>query len=308
MLRTFLRWFVVTVVCAVGVPLVSGVTILASLLFLPLPATLPNPKPGIVSLPEHRVRRRRQRHRHLPSSSTRACRCQEKDIPQVLKDALVASEDKNFYHEGGVDPRGTLRAFVRDLQGQGYLQGGSTITQQYVDLAYTGQQRTLTRKLRQAILASQLARKLPKDEILYRYLNAVYLGDGCYGVGAASESYFHKPVQDLNVGEAALLVGLIPAPSRYEPRGNQVLAEDRRQTVLLKMYQQHYITLDAVPVLEGGAGLRIERRPSCRPAPPRRSSTPPSSRPPSTRTSSTTSGGTSSSNPASVPTCSTAAG
>ena len=242
MLRTFLRWFVVTVVCAVGVPLVSGVTILASLLFLPLPATLPNPKPGLVSLPStvydadgNVIGTFQQFDQSAP--------VQEKDIPQILKDALVASEDKNFYHEGGVDPRGTLRAFVRDLQGQGYLQGGSTITQQYVDLAYTGQQRTLTRKLRQAILASQLARKLPKDEILYRYLNAVYLGDGCYGVGAASESYFHKPVQDLNVGEAALLVGLIPAPSRYEPRGNQILAEDRRQTVLLKMYEQHYITL-----------------------------------------------------------------
>jgi len=241
-LRTFLRWFVVTVVCAVGVPLVSGVTILASLLFLPLPATLPNPKPGLVSLPStvydadgNVIATFQQFDQSVP--------VQEKDIPQVLKNALVASEDKNFYHEGGVDPLGTLRAFVRDLQGQGYLQGGSTITQQYVDLAYTGQQRTLTRKLRQAILASQLARKLPKDEILYRYLNAVYLGDGCYGVGAASESYFHKPVQDLNIGEAALLVGLLPAPSRYEPRGNQILAEDRRQTVLLKMYQQHYITL-----------------------------------------------------------------
>jgi penicillin-binding protein 1A len=242
MVRTFARWFAVTIVCAIGVPVVAGVTILGSLIFLALPATLPTPKPGLVSLPSqvydangNLIATFQQFDQSVP--------VQEKDIPKVLKDALVASEDKNFYHEGGVDPRGTARAFIRDLEGQGYLQGGSTITQQYVSLAYTGKQKTLSRKLREAVLASQLARKLPKDEILYKYLSAVYLGDGCYGVGAASESYFHVPVQDLNIGQAALLVGLIPAPSRYEPRGNQVLSEARRQTVLLKMFQQRYITL-----------------------------------------------------------------
>jgi penicillin-binding protein 1A len=242
-LRTFLRWFVVTIVCAIGVPLVAGVTILGSLIFLPLPATLPTPKPGIVSLPStvydaagNVIATFQQFDQNIPVA--------EKDIPQILKDALVASEDKNFFHEGGVDPRGTLRAFVRDLQGQGYLQGGSTITQQYVALAYTGKQRTFTRKLREAILASQLARKLPKDEILYKYLSAVYFGDGLYGVGAAAQGYFRlQNLQQMTIGEAALLVGLIPAPSRYEPRGNEVIAEERRETVLLKMFQQHYINL-----------------------------------------------------------------
>ena len=123
MLRTFLRWFVVTVVCAIGVPLVAGVTILGSLIFLPLPATLPSPKPGIVSLPStvydadgNVIATFQQFDQNIPVA--------EKDIPQILKDALVASEDKNFFHEGGVDPRGTLRAFIRDLQGHGYLQGG----------------------------------------------------------------------------------------------------------------------------------------------------------------------------------------
>jgi penicillin-binding protein 1A len=242
-LRTFLRWFVVTIVCAIGVPIVAGVTILGSLIFLPLPATLPTPKANLVSLPSqvydadgNLIATFQQFDQSVP--------VQEKDIPQILKDALVASEDKNFYHEGGVDPRGTARAFIRDLQGNGYVQGGSTITQQYVDLAYTGNQRTLSRKLRQAILASQLARQVPKDEILYKYLSTVYMGDGTYGVGAAAASYFHlKNLQQMTIGEAALLVGLLPAPSRYEPRGNQILAEVRRQTVLLKMYQQHYITL-----------------------------------------------------------------
>ena len=243
MLRTFLRWFAVTIVCVIGVPLTAGITILGSLIFLPLPATLPTPKANLVSLPSqvydangNLIATFQQFDQSIP--------VQEKDIPKVLKDALVASEDKNFYHEGGVDPRGTLRAFVRDLQGKGYLQGGSTITQQYVSLAYTGKQRTITRKLKEAILASQLARAVPKDQILYKYLSTVYLGDGTYGVGAAAASYFHlKNLQQMTVGQAALLVGLIPAPSRYEPRGNQVLAEVRRQTVLLKMFQQRYITL-----------------------------------------------------------------
>ncbi|HVM66487.1 MAG TPA: transglycosylase domain-containing protein [Acidimicrobiales bacterium] len=243
MLRTFLRWFVITVVCSIGVPLVAGVTVLASLIFLPLPASLPTPKPGLVSLPStvfdadgNVIATFQQFDQSIP--------VQEKDIPQVLKEALVASEDKNFFHEGGVDPRGTLRAFVRDLQGNGYLQGGSTITQQYVALAYTGKQRTFTRKLREAILASQLARKLPKDEILYKYLSAVYFGDGMYGIGAAAQGYFHlKDLHQMTIGEAAALIGLIPAPSRYEPRGNPALAEQRRETVLLKMFQQHYINL-----------------------------------------------------------------
>ncbi len=243
MLRTFLRWFVITVVCSIGVPVVAGVTILGSLIFLPLPATLPTPKPGLISLPStvydadgNVIATFEQFDQNIPVA--------QKDIPQVLKNALVASEDKNFFHEGGVDPRGTVRAFVRDLQGSGYLQGGSMITQQYVALAYTGKQRTFTRKLREAILASQLARKLPKDEILYKYLSAVYFGDGLYGVGAAAQGYFHlKDLQQMTIGEAATLVGLIPAPSRYEPRGNPVVAEERRETVLLKMFQQHYINL-----------------------------------------------------------------
>src|ERR1700730_7332331 len=218
-------------------------TILAALLFLPLPATLPNPKAGFVSLPStvydaagNVIGTFQQFDQSVPVA--------QKDITQVLKNALVASEDKNFFHEGGVDPRGTLRAFVRDLQGQGYLQGGSTITQQYVALAYTGKQRTFTRKLREAILASQLARKLPKDEILYKYLSAVYFGDGLYGVGAAAQGYFHMSnLQQMTIGQAALLVGVIPAPSRYEPRGNPAISEERRETVLLKMFQQHYISL-----------------------------------------------------------------
>ncbi|MHB8464211.1 MAG: transglycosylase domain-containing protein [Acidimicrobiales bacterium] len=241
MVRRVLKWCTVAVVALVGAPMVAGATVIGSLIFLPLPATLPSPKPTIASRGStvydasgKPIARIPEFDQSIPVSPA--------DIPQVLKNALVASEDKNFFHEGGVDPRATVRAIIRDIQGKGYLQGGSTITQQYVSLAYTGKKRTLFRKLKEAILAGQLARKVPKEQVLFDYLDSVYLGDGAYGVGAAAETYFRKPVSQLTIGEAALLVGVIPAPSRYEPRTGQVLAEQRRETVLLKMYQQHYIT------------------------------------------------------------------
>ena len=166
----------------------------------------------------------------------------EAQIPEVLKEAVIADEDRNFYHQGGVDLRGTLRALWDDVRGNGPLQGGSTITQQYVKLAYTNQQRTLVRKVREAILASQLDRQASKDEILYRYLTVVYFGDGNYGVGAAAESYFHVPVSALNASQAATLAGLIPAPSARAPRENPAGAEAARELVLREMHQQGYLT------------------------------------------------------------------
>ena len=164
------------------------------------------------------------------------------DIPAVLKDAVVAVEDRDFYKHGGVDVRGSVRALVADIRNQKTVQGGSTITQQYVKNAYTGGARTLTRKVREAILASQIDRQTSKDEILYRYLSTIYLGDGSYGVGAAAENYFRKPVSQLTASEAAMLAGLIPAPSRWAPRENPETAEARREFVLDKMLQQGYLT------------------------------------------------------------------
>ncbi|MDQ3462009.1 MAG: penicillin-binding protein, partial [Actinomycetota bacterium] len=117
-------------------------------------------------------------------------------------------------------------------------------TQQYVKSAYVGDERTLSRKVREAILASQLDRQVDKDEILFRYLERIYLGEGAYGVGAAAETYFHKPVSDLSLSESALLAGLIPAPSRYEPRGNPALAEERRLVVLGAMLEEEMISPD----------------------------------------------------------------
>ncbi|MGH9178269.1 MAG: transglycosylase domain-containing protein [Acidimicrobiales bacterium] len=164
------------------------------------------------------------------------------DIPTHLKQAVVAVEDKNFYRHAGVDVWATFRALLADLRGREIVQGGSTITQQYVKQAYTGGERTISRKVREGLLARQLSRKAEKDEILFRYLQSIYLGEGAYGVGAAAETYFRKPVNELTLSESALLAGLIPAPSRLEPRGNPGAAEAKRRFVLDKMLEQGYIT------------------------------------------------------------------
>ena len=183
------------------------------------------------------------------------------DIPAILRQAVVAAEDRRFYSHKGVDSRGIMRAAWADLLGSGYKEGGSTITQQYVRITYTGDERTLGRKLREAVLAGRVEAELSKDEILYRYLSKAYFGGGAYGVGAASQLYFRKSVRDLTLSEAALLAGILPAPSRYDPRSNPSDAERQRQNVLTKMANQDLITprqlaeASAQPVLLAGPGI-----------------------------------------------------
>jgi len=160
------------------------------------------------------------------------------DIPQVLKDAVVSIEDRRFYDHEGIDLRAILRALWADFQGGSYEQGASTITQQYVKRLYTGPQRSLARKMREAVLASRVDDQLEKDEILFRYLDDLYLGNGAYGVGAASETYFRKAVRDLTISEAAMLAGLIQTPSGDDPRSNTSAAEERRQAVLRAMAEE----------------------------------------------------------------------
>ncbi|CAN5557682.1 penicillin-binding protein 1A [soil metagenome] len=230
-------FFVVMVLTPVAV----GATVLAAYLFLPLPPTLPDPLPTVdaqltrlYDINGDEIGIFRQFDSSIP--------VEREDIPQVLKDAVVAAEDRNFYNHGGVDFRGTLRALWADLRNREAVQGGSTITQQYVKNAYTGSDRTLTRKFREAILASQLDRQIPKDEILFRYLSQIYFGEGAYGIGAAAETYFRKPVQELNLSESAMLAGLIPAPSRYSPRADPFTAESRRVRVLDTMLDEDLIT------------------------------------------------------------------
>ncbi|MDQ3570995.1 MAG: transglycosylase domain-containing protein, partial [Actinomycetota bacterium] len=238
------KFLAILLVCSITVPLAVAATVLATMLFAPVPAVLPEPRPSGASqasdvylLEADGTRRRiavlREFEQNLPVDRS--------DIPKVLKGAVIATEDRGFYSHGGVDLRGTLRALVADVRDRSAVQGGSTITQQYVRAAYVSRERTLARKVREAILAQQLDRQVDKDEILYRYLSGIYLGEGAYGVGAASETYFAKPVSQLTVSEAAMLTGLIPSPSRYEPRGNPELAESKRRLVLQQMLEQGVI-------------------------------------------------------------------
>src|SRR6266480_3046479 len=230
-----IRAAVVFIASSILVPIGTVGTVLGAFLFLPLPATLPKPKAGVASSLSHvydingnEIAVFRQYETSIP--------VQQKDIPEILKQAVVSIEDRRFYSHGGVDPQGTLRAMWADIRGEP-IQGGSTITQQYVKNAYTGRSRSVTRKVREAILASQLDRQAPKDEILYRYLSSIYLGGGAYGVGAASQTYFRKPVNQLTLSQAAMLAALIRAPSYYDPRLNPDGAEGRRQLVLQKMLE-----------------------------------------------------------------------
>ncbi|HMC52194.1 MAG TPA: biosynthetic peptidoglycan transglycosylase, partial [Acidimicrobiales bacterium] len=240
MFRSTFRAAACVLVCSVAAPVAVVVTVVGAFLLIPLPATLPEAHAVQGSIVSHVLDKDgneiavfREFEQNLP--------VQPQDIPLVLKQAVIASEDRNFYHHGGVDMRGSARALMADIRNESFVQGGSTITQQYVKNAYTGKQRTLVRKMRELVLASQLDRRTPKDQILFKYLESIYLGEGAYGVGAASQTYFRHRVNTLSLSEAALLAGIIPAPSRYEPRGSPQAAESRREAVLAKMLQQRYI-------------------------------------------------------------------
>jgi penicillin-binding protein 1A len=163
-------------------------------------------------------------------------------IPDVMKEATVATEDSRFYTHHGVDFQGVARAIVENIRAGSVVQGGSTITEQYVKNAYVGNERTYKRKIREAVLAWQLEDKWSKDKILTEYLNTVFYGASAYGVEAASLTYFHKHVSKLTLAEAALLAALPKAPSEFTPTVSPVEAKQRRNLVLQLMADQGYIT------------------------------------------------------------------
>ena len=179
------------------------------------------------------------------------------DVPVVLKHAVLATEDQDYYRHGGVDPVGIGRALFHDLRGSGSTQGGSTITQQYVKNVYLSSERSIVRKVKEAVLAVKLERELSKDEILERYLNTIYFGRGAYGVDAASRAYYDKDVEDIGVGEAAYLAGLIRSPGGADALAQPEEATRRRSTVLAAMASEGYITsaerdfVDASPIQTG---------------------------------------------------------
>jgi len=155
-----------------------------------------------------------------------------KDFPDRLVQAVLSIEDRRFYNHFGIDPVGVVRALHRNAQAGEIVEGGSTITQQLVKMQIVGNDRTLTRKLREALTAIWLDRRLGKEEILTRYLNNVYLGAGAHGMPAAARLYFDKRLDQLNVAEAAMLAGLIKAPSQYNPLRDLEGARDRAAIVI----------------------------------------------------------------------------
>ncbi|WP_018263143.1 transglycosylase domain-containing protein [Methylobacterium sp. WSM2598] len=160
-----------------------------------------------------------------------------RELPPYLPRAFVAIEDRRFYGHMGIDPVGILRALMRNLTSRGVAQGGSTLTQQLAKNLFLTQERTASRKIQEAILALWLEHTYSKDEILELYLNRVYFGAGAYGVEAAAQRYFAKPAKDVTLAEAAMLGGLVQAPSRLAPNRNLPAAQARAAQVLAAMQE-----------------------------------------------------------------------
>jgi penicillin-binding protein 1A len=165
-----------------------------------------------------------------------------KDMPPYVPKAFVAIEDRRFYQHFGVDPFGIARAFVANVLHRGVAQGGSTITQQLAKNLFLTQERTITRKLQEVLLALWLEHKFSKTQILELYLNRVYFGSGAYGVEQASQRYFGKPARQLTLAEAAMLAGLVKSPSRLAPTRNYKEAEKRARIVLAAMTELHFVS------------------------------------------------------------------
>src|SRR5215467_12721020 len=165
-----------------------------------------------------------------------------KEMPGYVPKAFVAIEDRRFYEHHGIDPFGIGRAFVANVLHRAVAQGGSTISQQLAKNLFLTQERTLSRKLQEALLALWLERKFSKTQILEMYINRVYFGSGAYGIEQASQRYFGKSARNITLGEAALLAGLVKSPSRLAPTRNFGGAEKRAQVVLNAMAEMKFVT------------------------------------------------------------------
>jgi penicillin-binding protein 1A len=185
-------------------------------------------------------------------------------VNPVVVDALLSAEDRRFYDHGGIDPIGITRALVSNLRSSD-TQGGSTLTQQLIKNEYLTSERSLVRKAREAVLSVKLERSSDKDEILERYLNTVYFGRGAYGIEAAARAYFDSTAADLDLGQAALLVGLLRSPETADPAEDVDEAHERRASVLRDMVENEAITQDEA---DGVAARPIEATDRTVPTPP----------------------------------------
>ncbi len=170
------------------------------------------------------------------------------EVPEALKQAIIAAEDDRFYSHNGIDVLGIIRAMAANFAAGGIRQGASTITQQVARNFFLSREKTLVRKFKEALLAIKIEKTLSKNEILEIYINQIYLGQRAYGFAAASQTYFDKPLEKLSLGEIAMLAGLPKAPSRYNPVANFNKAKQRQKYVLRRLGEQGVIdslTLEA---------------------------------------------------------------
>jgi len=182
-----------------------------------------------------------------------------KELPPYVPKAFIAIEDRRFYSHFGIDPVGISRAIVRNLTSRGVAQGGSTLTQQLAKNLFLTQERTASRKIQEAILALWLERKYSKDEILELYLNRVYFGAGAYGIEAAAHRYYAKSARQLSLSEAAVLAGLVQAPSRLAPNKNPDAAQSRAELVIAAMNELGFITPGMTKTALGSPAQAVRR-------------------------------------------------
>jgi penicillin-binding protein 1A len=236
--RGWTLYLIYAFILSIFIPLLSGV-----LLFLYYSKHLPDFKPlkernlnanSIVYSEEDEVVGKFLMDNRIPISYER--------IPKHLVQAFIAAEDADFFQHKGIDYKGIARAIFKNLMAGRIVQGGSTITQQVTKTFFLTPKRSFLRKLKEVAYAFGLERNLTKEEILNLYLNNIYLGNGAYGVEAASESYFNKRTEQLNLSEMAMLAGLVKAPSRYSPVNNLKRAKDRQTYVLTRMAELGFIS------------------------------------------------------------------
>jgi penicillin-binding protein 1A len=233
-----LRWIFWIVLVCVVLGAGAGVTIYFHLSRdLPKISTLSDYNPSIITTVYSDDNRKiaeffRERRIIIPLSQ----------MPEMLTQAFVAAEDDRFYIHKGVDLISIARAFFKNIEAGAIVQGGSTITQQVTKSLLLTPEKSYERKIKEAILAYRIDKTLSKEEILYLYLNQIYLGHGAYGVEAAAGNYFGKSAKELNLAECAMLAGLPQAPSRYSPFKNPDLARQRQIYVLNRMVDEGYIT------------------------------------------------------------------
>ncbi|HVT01741.1 MAG TPA: PBP1A family penicillin-binding protein [Thermoanaerobaculia bacterium] len=228
------RLLPVIVALALGIP---GGFVFARMIHIPLVETLDTYRPNIIT--------RLYSHDGKPFSEYAIQRRQVvrlKDISPFFVQAVVSTEDANFYKHGGVDPRAIMRAGIKDLIARKKVEGASTLTQQLARQVFLTPEKNFRRKLNEIFLAVDIEKNLTKDQIFELYANQVYLGHGAYGVEAAARVYFGKHAKDLTVPEAALIAGLIRLPSYYDPINNPTNGTNRRNHVLRRMLECKYIT------------------------------------------------------------------